>query len=642
MRPLAFAFAFALLTATPALAAPPAPEASIKKELGDTRRDAGDNTGALAAYREALQISPGYIEVWEEIGKLYFGVKKFGEAAEAFQRAVDIDASFANNWFNLALASRRAGDPSRSRDAFRRYLALKPEDFEARLRLADVLKQLGERDAALKEYQAVLEASEARTVTPAIGEKAREAIALLRAAQPEAAAASPALSAPPAAPPALPPAAPPAAPPVVIQPVAPPTPAPTVIIQPVAPPAPPVVAPAVAAAPPSPALLDKLALGDRLQNAGDYRGALFAFQDAVYLDPRHAVARVKLGRAYWILRYVGQAEEQWLQASTLAPNDPSIAHMIEEARKAPRPAPAGAPEPAPVGQPGSGAPGPSGAGMGAPAGAPAGGPRIYKFVPEGGAEPAPVSPTGGSTPGYGMPPAPAQGYPQQGGQPQYGQPQYAPPAQYPPQYAQPQYAPPQYPPAQQYPPPQQYPQPQYGQPQYAQPQYGQPPAAQGYGQPQYGQPAPGPSPAPAQPGYAPAPEPQPPLVPASVGAAAQRYRAALSLYTQRDYLGAIAELDAAITLDPNLAVAYVARGSARFGLGKYRQAAADYKAALDLDPARAEPVWGLAECQRMLHDPAAPETYRRYAASVSSDVNEDRRAKARRWAAELTPPPQAP
>jgi tetratricopeptide (TPR) repeat protein len=131
---------------------------------------------------------------------------------------------------------------------------------------------------------------------------------------------------------------------------------------------------------------------------------------------------------------------------------------------------------------------------------------------------------------------------------------------------------------------------------------------------------------------------EPPAPSASVHAAAQRYRAAISLYTQRDYLGAIAELDAAIALDPNLSVAYTARGSARFGLGKLREAAADYKAALDLDPSRAEPIWGLAECQRMLRDPAAPDTYRRYAASLAGDVNEDRRARARRWATELSPP----
>ena len=92
------------------------------------------------------------------------------------------------------------------------------------------------------------------------------------------------------------------------------------------------------AAPPSPAMLDKLALGDKLHPAGDARGALFAYQDAVYLEPRNATARVKLGRAYWALRYVGQAEEQWQQATQLAPNDPSITYQIDEAKKAPRPA----------------------------------------------------------------------------------------------------------------------------------------------------------------------------------------------------------------------------------------------------------------------------------------------------------------
>jgi tetratricopeptide (TPR) repeat protein len=211
---------------------------------------------------------------------------------------------------------------------------------------------------------------------------------------------------------------------------------------------------------------------------------------------------------------------------------------------------------------------------------------------------------------------------------QYPQPQYAQPPAYLPEPGGPQ----EYPVQQQAQPPQyappQYPQQHGQQPQYGQPGYGQ---AQG-GQPQYPQPGYAPQGGPAQPAYG-----QPAQVPASINAAAQRYRAALSLYIQRDYLGAIAELDAAITLDPSLAVAYTARGSAKFGLRKHREAAADYKAALDLDAARAEPIWGLAECQRMLRDPAAPDTYRRYAASLAGDVNEERRARARRWATELAP-----
>lgn len=591
----------ALLAASPAAAAP-TPEATARKDQGDARRDAGDNTGALAAYREALQISADYVEAWEEIGKLYFGAKDFREAAAAFQRAVEIDGSYANNWFNLALAARRAGELARSRDAFRRYLAIKPDDADGRLRLAEVLRALGEREAAIKEFEAVVVASDARAAAPALGDRAKAALAQLRAEAP-----APTIVAVAPAQPAVSIPLPPAPAPVAAAPAPPSAPVVTAVVTPVIPPPVPAPRPVVEpTAPPSPALLDKLALGDRLQGAGDYRGALFAFQDAVYLEPRHAVARVKLGRAYWILRYVGQAEEQWQQAGQLAPNDPSIAHMIEEARKAPRPAiastePATPPAVTPApGTPSGGAPayGASGSSAGGSA------PRVYRFVPEPQGAPAqpaaaPMPPVAATTPGYGMPP-PSEPAP-------YSPPQYAQPPQQ--QYAQPQYAQPGYgQPAYPQAPPQQpaYAQPQ---PQYAQPAYPPP-------QPAYGQPAPQPS--------------------AAGAAAAQRYRAALSLYIQRDYLGAIAELDAAITLDPNLSVAYTARGSSKFGLGKYREAAADYKAALDLDAAKAEPIWGLAECQRMLRDPAAPDTYRRYAASVSGDVNEDRRAKARRWATELS------
>jgi tetratricopeptide (TPR) repeat protein len=634
----ALALVAALLAAGPALAAAPSPEAVSRKDQGDARREAGDNTGALAAYREALQLSPDYIEAWEEIGKLYFAAKKFGEAGDAFQRAVDIDASYSNNWFNLALARRRAGDLARSRDAFRRYLALKPDDADGRLRLADVLRALDDREGATREYEAVVAAAEARAIAPALGDRAKEGLAQLRASArpvPTIVQITPVPSPTEAPPPMAPSAAPVAAPasaPAYAAPAAPPRPA------------------QEPATPPSPALLDKLALGEKLQNAGDYRGALFAFQDAVYLEPRNAIARVKLGRAYWALRYVGQADEQWQQATQLAPNDPSIARMIEEARKAPRPALASEPSSSPPASPPSSGPS-SPAPTPAPTPAPVegtGGPRVYRLAPE--TQGGPSSPSSPpqysppprepvpSTPGYGLPPAqPSTGgqtaYPQQG----YSQPAY-PPAQQQPAYptqqgypAQQGYVQQGYPPAQQQP---AYPPQGYDQPGAAQ---SQPPAYPQTGYPQTTQPL-YPPPAyevrslPQQ--YAPPAPPQQPS--AAAAAAATRYRAALSLYVQRDYLGAIAELDAAITLDPNLAVAYTARGSSKFGLRKYREAAGDYKASLDLDPTKAEPIWGLAECQRMLNDPAAADTYRRYAASIAGDVNEDRRSKARRWATELS------
>lgn len=124
--------------------------------------------------------------------------------------------------------------------------------------------------------------------------------------------------------------------------------------------------------------------------------------------------------------------------------------------------------------------------------------------------------------------------------------------------------------------------------------------------------------------------------PGAVPSAAQRYRSALELVARRDFAGAISLLDEAIAIDPRLAVAYTARASARFGLGRFREAADDYKASLGLDPALATPLYGLAECYRLLGDPLAAELYRRYAASRASDVREDLRVIAQDRAQDLT------
>jgi tetratricopeptide (TPR) repeat protein len=161
-------------------------------------------------------------------------------------------------------------------------------------------------------------------------------------------------------------------------------------------------------------------------------------------------------------------------------------------------------------------------------------------------------------------------------------------------------------------------------------------------------------PAPAEP----APEPPPERVAAAAGAerqpppgeaspapppgsappesqgpsAAQRYRTALDLVARREYAAAVTELNEAIAVDPRLAVAYAARASAQFGLGRYREAAEDYKAALSL----ATPLYGLAECYRLLGDPAAAEMYKRYSESKAADVRDDLRAIAAKRAQELS------
>ncbi len=84
-------------------------------------------------------------------------------------------------------------------------------------------------------------------------------------------------------------------------------------------------------APPS-ALAEKLAQGDRASDAGDRRGALFAYQDAVYLAPSSAPARVKLGRAYLALRHPAQAQAQAEQALAIDAGSAEARRLLDDAR----------------------------------------------------------------------------------------------------------------------------------------------------------------------------------------------------------------------------------------------------------------------------------------------------------------------
>jgi tetratricopeptide (TPR) repeat protein len=118
--------------------------------------------------------------------------------------------------------------------------------------------------------------------------------------------------------------------------------------------------------------------------------------------------------------------------------------------------------------------------------------------------------------------------------------------------------------------------------------------------------------------------------------AAQHYRTALGFLQSRDWAKAVAALSDAILADPTLAVAYSARGSAQYGLGKYRDAADDYSAAIRLDPKLATPVYGLAECYRVLGEgKKAADMYEQYAGSTAPDVRGDLRALAVKRAKEL-------
>jgi tetratricopeptide (TPR) repeat protein len=315
-----------------------------------------------------------------------------------------------------------------------------------------------------------------------------------------------------------------------------------------------------AAAPPRPvplqAMIEKLGQGDRAFLAGDYRAALFFYQDAVYMAPQNAAARVKLGRAYLALRYPTQAIAQAEQALAAEPDNEEARRLLQDVRN---------PPPRPV---------PTAARPGTAEIAPAAQPRMYRFTPE--PETAAVPEEGLATSAA----APREG-PAADAEPAAHEPSRDGAVERVPGGA--------------------------DEPSTFLARADAITARQG---------DPGATAAAPTPG--------------------QRYRAALELLSRQQFLEAARELSDAIAANPRLAVAYAARGNAHFGLGRFREASDDYRAALAIDAKLATPLYGLAECFRVLGDSAASaKMYQRYADSRASDVREDLRAIAAKRAQEL-------
>lgn len=113
--------------------------------------------------------------------------------------------------------------------------------------------------------------------------------------------------------------------------------------------------------------------------------------------------------------------------------------------------------------------------------------------------------------------------------------------------------------------------------------------------------------------------------------ARQFYEQGVLQVNAKDFQGAVTSLSQTIQLEPTLAIAYVARGSANIGLRRFAQAAADYQYALKLEPKLSSPLYGLGEAYRGLGRPLeARQYYERYVTADASDIRPELKSEAKK------------
>jgi len=118
--------------------------------LGFALERSGDIPAATKSYEEALALDPKDAETVVHLGNLYVDLKRYPEAEAKFRAALELQPKSHQAMLGLAQALDAQKKPEAA-DAYRDYLAVKPDDAGARSRLIHLLLDLKQYDAALAE-----------------------------------------------------------------------------------------------------------------------------------------------------------------------------------------------------------------------------------------------------------------------------------------------------------------------------------------------------------------------------------------------------------------------------------------------------------------------------------------------------------
>jgi len=84
--------------------------------------------------------------------------RRYGDAAAAYEKALELDPDYADAWCNLGAVRYNQDQRAAARRAFEACLARSPEHVEASFNLANVLEEAGEDERALALYRRALAA----------------------------------------------------------------------------------------------------------------------------------------------------------------------------------------------------------------------------------------------------------------------------------------------------------------------------------------------------------------------------------------------------------------------------------------------------------------------------------------------------
>ena len=110
---------------------------------------------ALAAYNQALQLSPNSADAYNALGWAYNDMGRHGEAFAPLVKAIQLNPQLADAHYGIAYAYLASDNYARALVFLRTAVRLDPHNTEARLSLGEACLELGDKKGALEQYAAL-------------------------------------------------------------------------------------------------------------------------------------------------------------------------------------------------------------------------------------------------------------------------------------------------------------------------------------------------------------------------------------------------------------------------------------------------------------------------------------------------------
>jgi tetratricopeptide (TPR) repeat protein len=124
--------------------------------LGIALNDQGDADGAIAHYRQAIELRPNYAEAHYNLGRLLVQKGQLDEAIAHYEKALEINPADAEAHNNLGITLFASGRVDEAIAHYRKALAIQPDYADASCNLAGALLSKGALDGAIAYYSACL------------------------------------------------------------------------------------------------------------------------------------------------------------------------------------------------------------------------------------------------------------------------------------------------------------------------------------------------------------------------------------------------------------------------------------------------------------------------------------------------------